>query len=86
MKLTRAQSTTLGIGSLCLLLLTSILDWRAHQAEQLELAALRSELDYAQTRLSVLVVRAQPLQVQPEANACFGTIIAGSAPGANACF
>ena len=55
MILTRQQSAALGIGSVCLFLLTAVLEWRSHRAEALQIAALRSELHDAQSRLSALV-------------------------------
>eukprot|EP01043_Picozoa_sp_COSAG02_P026077 COSAG02_NODE_1491_length_12358_cov_52.348014_11_plen_62_part_00 len=58
MLLTRAQSATLGVGSLCLLLFTAALEWRSRQSERLEMEVLRSELHTAQAQLSIVVRQA----------------------------
>ena len=55
MLLTRAQSATLGVGSLCLLLFTTVWEWRLRQSARLEMEALRSELRTTQAQLSIVV-------------------------------
>ena len=53
--LTRQQSAAVGVGAICLFLLTALLEWRSHQTESAQIAELRNQLHDTQSRLATLV-------------------------------
>ena len=55
--LTRQQSAAVGVGAICLFVLTALLEWRSHQTESAQIDELHNQLHDTQSRLATLVWR-----------------------------